>query len=266
MTPVEDEPLPAAALTVLAVHGLPDRDSNPRDQLQPIREALQLDPSNWHDHVWCPITTGVALGRVALRLGDEQFPFAAHCTDRDPPYTDRNPEPFVPWFQKQVAGLAPSAPVVIIAYSAGAFLVYKWLATRATADDVRRLSAIVCLAGPYWFAQPEQEIVFAHNPDRPIMVREEPIDPTVITRFLRPGQLITLLASNDITVLPPYASLRSAIAEPFIDEQEIAGAEHHTICGHPDTAAYLRARLLSLSPDNPSGSPEAVTLGEPETW
>lgn len=145
----------------------------------------------------------------------------------------------------------PNAPVVLIAYSAGALIVYKWLATRATLADVQRFAAIVCLAGPYRFFQPVQTIGFAHKPGFTIDVQEDSIDPTLIARYLRPWQLIVLLAGEDETVLPANASFQPAQIPNLIDEHVIYGAEHHTICSHAATLAYIRARLLSFADATP---------------
>lgn len=69
------------ALTILAVHGLPDEGVDPTSQLDPIRQALHLEPSFWHDHVWCVGTSKMPLGRVVRRLSRREF--ASFSTDRD---------------------------------------------------------------------------------------------------------------------------------------------------------------------------------------
>lgn len=269
MTPVEDEPRSLGALTVFAVHGLPDKDSDPTEQLRPLREALAIDQAHWRDHVWCPVTTSIAVGRRVLSpLRNPDFDFAAYRVFHDPPYDEQDPQPFAPWFANELEALPVGVPVVIIAYSAGAYLVYKWLATHATAQDVARISAIICLAGPHSFArnslgQTEQELAFAHNPNLRVTVREPVIEPRAIAQFLRSHQLLTLLAGNDITIGPMYASFRNTAAASVIDEDNVQDAEHHTICGHEQTAAIVHARLTSLPGVLPPHPKDAVTLGQP---
>lgn len=264
MTPVEDEPRSPGALTVFAVHGLPDKNSNPPDQLEPLRVALNIDQANWRDHVWCSDTSGRALAHTVLTpLRDPNVDFAAHRVFHEPPYNDQDPPPFTLWFADELATLSAETPVVIIAYSAGAYLVYKWLATQATPQDIVRISAIICLAGPHSFAQPLQQLVFAHDPTLRVRVSEPVLSPGSIARLLRPEQLLTVLAGNDKTIGPMYASFRNTSAARVIDETEIQDAEHHTICGHDKTAAVIRARLAALPGVLPSPPKDAVTLGQP---
>lgn len=146
----------------------------------------------------------------------------------------------------QLASVDDDSSVAILAYSAGMLIVYNWLAARATETEVQRLSAIVCIAGPYRFQQPEQTIYFAHKPELTIDVREDNIAPTRIAQYLRPKQLVVLRASNDITVLEANASFRGHRVANVIDEQVIDGAHHHTICRDPATLSYLRQRLIAL--------------------
>jgi hypothetical protein len=251
-----------SAFTVLAVHGLPEEGVPPETQLEPIKQAFQLPASSWHDHIWCRDPTRMSVGRVVRRLTRREF--ATYYTDREWTEADRDPEPFTPWLKAHLASLAPQTPIILIAYSGGALIVYKWLATRATREEMQRLAAIVCLAGPYNFPQAVQTIGFAHKPELTIDVQEETIDPALITRYLRPWQLVVLLGSEDVTVLPVNASFEPTLPPNLIDEHVIPGAEHHTICGDPATLAYLRTRFFPFADAIAPESEEVARLSEPE--
>lgn len=96
MTAADAEGPAPVSLTVLAVHGLPDENTRPESQLEPIKDELRLEASDWRDHIWCPDTRPFAVARrVVHRLGRREF--ASYFTDysgTEAPGFVRDPEPF----------------------------------------------------------------------------------------------------------------------------------------------------------------------------
>jgi hypothetical protein len=153
---------------------------------------------------------------------------------------------FSEWLQERLHEIPAQTPLVLIAYSAGALIVYKWLAARAPAADVQRLAVIYCLAGPYRFRQPEQVLFLEDRPDYPITIREDSVNPVELGRHLQPWQLVVLVAERDGTIPRWNASLSSLPSTRPIDYHIIKGARHLTLTTHQHVHDYIRVRMPSL--------------------
>jgi hypothetical protein len=142
------------------------------------------------------------------------------------------------WLSAQIAKIDKvrnGTPIHLVAYSAGAFLVYAWLSTQNSSEKVERFERIVCIAGPYRFEDevrtgPPYRVTLPSGTI--INVREAPLLPQDICQHLNKAkQLIVLLAANDETVKSKrkMGTFSDYALGDKVIEGIITGADHLTI-------------------------------------
>lgn len=226
--------LSSATPSVLTLHGFPQPGSNPPAQFAPIRQALSLPPDSWHDFTWIRNTAGRELRDAYNRLRDPKESFSAHyAADLD--------VGFDPWFHDELKNIDSRNPLVILAYSLGALILFKWLEDNASSADVERITTIFCLAGPYRFRPFQHVYIKGHR--HPSKIAEKSVSARQIGRYLRRWQLVTLLAEDDGTFAPWNCLFRRRLIRSTIDQHVIAGPDHETLCAHPATLDYIRVRF-----------------------
>lgn len=220
----------AQSLHIFVVHGLPRRGEDPFSRLEQLRTALRIPQTNWHKFEWA--TSPIAAARARARLQNRQFGIFY------PPH-------FADWLHRERASLPSEAKVIIIAYSAGGFIVLKWLADLASEEDAAIIAAVFCLGSPYRFFQPEQDFYFEDMPNEPpVTVREDSLQPRLITSKLRPWQLIIVLAGLDRTIPRWNAVWPRWLTQSKVDEHIVRRARHLNLCGQPNAISYVTARIL----------------------
>ena len=209
---------PGGGPTVLALHGLPDVDVGPREQLRSIRQALQLPTGCWRDWVWASGRMGAGRARFSL----ENRSFATNYASR-----------FSQWLSGQIADDNDADdPIHIIAYSLGALIIFKWLAELATPQLTRRIKTVFCLGGPHQFDQPEQEVILERT-GQLITVREDSIATRDIVANLSSWQLVVLVAERDLSITGAMSQFPTVLSRSVVDQHTIGGTTHLTLCDHP---------------------------------
>lgn len=220
---------------VLALHGLPvpvpdvPRAYHPPElQLQPVRADVEAvdRKARWQDWRWA---FGEEKGeREQARLYSEILTRLRRSAD----FASQKAAAFRAWFDLQTADLPDNYKVVILAYSAGATIVFRWLAQLETEDTerVRKVKKIICVAGLYEFRSGDLAPGQIYLPGRedPITVMEPPIKPRDICRAVSPGQLLALLGEHDTTADPHFNSFdvpECAHIECYV----IEGVDHWSI-------------------------------------
>ncbi len=210
---------------VLAVHGFPEHGSQPQEQLEPLRQGLKLPQARWRAAAWIG-TERRDLGQVIRLLRDRAFGSTYVSTIHSE--------------VESVLQAEPDSPLVIIAYSLGGLLVYRWLAELATASMLARIPHIFCLASPVRFLQPEQRIYFQHLLNHPITVREPSVQFAALKRNLTEHQLTVFIAGQDRTILKRNASFglfRSGLG--LVEQINVPTADHLSIIAHEDVCTRI---------------------------
>lgn len=223
-------------LRILTLHGLPEREDvtygsfkEPQGQLEPIRQKLGIqegDPS-WRDYLWAfrdksDLTTREKLNNEILM----QFIRYGNFGPTQVPELRA-------WLTKQFADISDEHDVVIVAYSAGATIIYAWLADPETEfGDVTKFAKIFCIAGLYEFISPSPELqprrIILQQVKKPITVREPRIEPELICKKVAPEQLFVMLGENDVTASPLYNNFDLPQCS-HIDYSVIDSVDHITI-------------------------------------
>ena len=214
---------------IFAIHGLPEKDRHPAEQLRPLREGLGIAPSSWHEYTWA--TPGFGTGRAMQRLQNREF---------GKYYAGQ----FETWFRNELTHIPTGTHLLVIAYSAGAFIFLRWLSDYATDIDIETISAAFCLAGPRRFRQPEQLFRLEDQPDDPpILVREEPLRLARMIRKLRPWQLGSLIARLDATIPRWNSAFPGRLAGSVVDQHTIWEARHKSLPSSPSAVSYVSTAL-----------------------
>jgi hypothetical protein len=273
-------------LIILGVHGTPTCYPNPqerrtvcddpRSQLGPIKQHIAQEGTQesltWLD---CPWLLGETEQSWPVTLDWDEIDEGERTRlARDPYKLLSNTGVFsnkyvVPqfrrWFEERIKELPSNERVrlVVVAYSAGGYLVYRFLEQVAVGDVslVKSIDTIICIASPFhWeFGQP---VVFTLTEDnqvsKPIVVKEPAIDPTLLVKRLRRSQLVVLQAqefspegvatgavAGDKTVLYENSSFlaNNFEATEILEIPPIEGTNHLTILDHPATKKYVLDHL-----------------------
>lgn len=222
-------PLPSSAKPlVLTLHGFPQWRGDPSAQFTAIRTTLRLPSGSWRDFFWVGDTTRQQLEEAFDRLKDPMESFSAHYADL-----------FDPWLHDQVKTIGSNDPVVILAYSLGALIFFRWLADKASLADVEGITTIFCLAGPYRFRNPQT--VFMGR--RVFQILEQTLPARRIGRYLRRWQLVALSAEGEDRFTLWNCLFGPQLTYNIVDQHVIGGADHDTLCTHPATLDYIRVRF-----------------------
>lgn len=230
-----NDPAPTQIGTFVLIHGLPTRDpgADPRLQLATIESRLS------------PV-----LPRILYFDWGAGFLDTYHLLT-DGRFGEEMAEKFDPWFRDNTQNLQR---LVVVAYSLGGLIFYKWVTNLKTRpEDRAKVSLAVTIASPYQCLLGAISIEATNGRILTLInIREPPVSPADILKYLPPRTLKILLPENDITILPhdssftnnPYVQHSSP---PVFEERIIGGATHNTICDHPNTLNNIVAFCDNLS-------------------
>jgi hypothetical protein len=213
-------------ILILALHGLPTPTSDPfkpyeetEQQLGLIRQRLALgDNSRWVDWPWAFGTVNDAV--VQKQLYRETLGQISYYGT----FGSTRVRKFHEWFHSEIDGLdSSSCLLTIIAYSAGASIVFAWLVDDATTEeDIARVDKIFCVAGLYRFQGPglAPGRILLPGRDKAVAVREPPLDAKAICKRVVAEQLVVMLGEKDTTASPEHNNF---------ELPECAHIEYHVI-------------------------------------
>jgi hypothetical protein len=216
-------------IRVLALHGLPLGPlDTPSVQLQAVYQELAPFSISWSEWHW-------AFGdetdeAIRTRLYTELLTQLIRGKFRSERVTN-----WAEWLKMQVA--TPDEDVsfiVIIAYSAGASIIYSWLVDKAKeSPEVAKFARIFCIAGLYCFRSPGLEPGWIFLPQRrkPFKVGESSLAPEQICKAVLPEQLVVLLGSEDTTASPEFNHFSMPNCSN-VEYRVIDGADHLSILTH----------------------------------
>ncbi len=260
-------------LIVLGVHGFPEPDPNtepgfyldPCSQLRPIREAIEQaaieqvpEPLSvmWLD---CPWILGQGVEELPATLSWNEMDASKHDLAGQPiklfmgsgTFTNMYLEKFGEWFKNRINEIKSDVDtygidpyIVVITYSGGGLLLYRWLEVAAK-SIVEKIGSIFCIAAPFCF-RPDQMVRFTVTLNNRLggryQVHEPSAKPEKIVQYMRPEQLIVLSAEaprgddrtvGDNTVLLANGSFRenNFEAPQIFEPPPIVGTES---LNHPD--------------------------------
>lgn len=209
-----------AGLVLAGIHGLPTIGVDPRDQLGGIRLALLEFPRlslGFRDIAWASATFDDMKNWIR-RLKEGAFS-RFHAAQ----------------FAQQLV-FGSGNKIVVIAFSAGGFIFYRWLTEFA--DPNLDLSAVMissplrCDEGVFHFEDDPKQRDYLFNDPR--------IDAGDIANRLRPGSLTVLIAENDGTVLPHNAMFPPHLVESgAVVQHMISGTTHRTVCNDRVTHHFI---------------------------
>ena len=220
-------------ILLLGIHGLPQSGGVPSGQLDPIRADLAAD-----DRIvdrdpafrWCE---GSALRDALKRLGDGSFATA-----------------YVPAVAAALQPMPTDSPLLVVAYSSGGYLLYRWLVEYATDAERDRL-AVVAIAAPYrcrtggFRLKTDQRHPFAFG--------EANFNAKEIAAKLLPKRLLLVLAEHDTPVEFGDGAFTAdedggaeLVQRGTVRQRVVAGADHQSVCADPATFSHIRDFLANL--------------------
>jgi len=214
-------------LDVIMIPGLAGAGENPRIPLEPIVRLLSATVDSvtigylaWASGSYSDLSTSIRLlmegtlsERVAVRLD-------ARVAD---------------------LGRQPESPVLLVAYSIGGYILYRWLAKYGppTAN-----LAVVAIAAPYAIRSGRLQLPL--DPTRWVAhVSEPPVDPHLVVRRLGPGNLLIISAREDLVFDASWVEFPPTLADAgLVRQQNIPGAGHRSILTAPTVLDSIRKFVL----------------------
>ena len=214
-------------MLVVLIHGLPETGAAPLDQLAAARDICD--------------SRGFAVAGYRWAAGTlTDFKAALHLLESETEsFTEQHARGFQKWLQSEPA-VSKEDGLVVVAYSAGGAILYRWMCEIATPDQVGRLAMAIMIASPHTVPSP---MYLEKFPNHPLLVNNERVIlPTDIVKMFVDSdtQLRVLLGGCDITVPVEYGMF------PGLEDERqhvIRFATHSSICTHPQAKQRLRTWL-----------------------
>ncbi len=213
---------------VILIHGFPEPGESIKEQLKAIRELCNSLNSELDEFIWATDNReeqGMLIGRL-VKPGESLVDFLSDV--------------YSSWYEKHIKRLPPETKYIVISYSAGGALFYRWV------EKVRYRHHISCIASALTIAAPidiPTQIIF-HFRKRPVRVRDEPeMDAEKIISKLRAGKvrLKVVFGEDDETIPEEYASFSKSLD---VDQELIRFADHISIRSDKTVRAIVRTLIV----------------------
>jgi hypothetical protein len=216
-------------LVTVPIHGMPDNTTEtPRDQLDALiavcsSKGLMI----WDDFIWATRSLHDVRFVFSLLRGNDSL--SAVMAKR-----------FSSWIRPRLCEIESDAKLVIIAYSFGGSIFYKWIRDEARSEEIGRISIAIVIAGFHQLPVP----VYLQDRKKPVRVNEPPIPPQEIVTKLTSSRvrLIVLLGENDVTV-PPVGGFGDFPTVWGVEQHVIAGVDHFEILTDPQVIDIVKTCL-----------------------
>ncbi len=129
--------------------------------------------------------------------------------------------------------ISKSEQLVVIAYSGGGHIFYRWLALSESQTYQRRIQKAILIASPY---QCKKRKISLEGREIPFL--DEAIDSALIVKNLDTHRLHVLLAKNDTTILRQDAEFDDYKKLGVVSQEEI-DTTHDDICSNQKTIDYI---------------------------
>jgi hypothetical protein len=210
-----------------------EKGVDPCDQLKPITQAIaspfpSLDGvdecSRWADG------TEEGFGRAGTLLRHRKF--ASVLAGELDTWLDQEPR--------------SEKYLIVIAFSAGGMIFYRWLAERGRKEETERILSAFVIASPYQCM--DGYVVFENDPEQKRHPFKEPrISCDQIVANLDPGKLTVILAGQDGTIKRRDSEIdQEYIQSGMVIQETVPEAKHLSICKDPRTHDIIVRRLRNV--------------------
>lgn len=208
---------------------MPEPGIDPSTQLGAVEAAARSVGLECRPYRWAT-GTAVETARALLHLRRLETSFIATQAEK-----------FRDWLRSELPQLPEGRGLAIVGYSAGGSILYRWLCSEASDDEMAHLAIAVAIAAPHTCPNP---LFLETHPADPFPVREPPVPAGEIVRRLETFSvpLVVFLGGRDITVParpPDYARFPSS---PLVEEAILPRSTHLSICD--DVADQVASRLI----------------------
>lgn len=219
----------SSKLNIVSIHGVPDDlGLDPTIQFDPIRKYISSECSDLN----------IAEGFFRWTNPEEPNLSSLYALADSGIFS----KTFYPELDKFLSRFASNTDFVVIAYSAGGNIFFRWLAERENSGQLQHMRAAVVLASFRW----GRKFPFKRdNRVRFIPFNDPEIKCENIVRYLRPGILKVLIAGKDERIQNRAQSTfdDQSVCRERVEQIVVEDADHETILRHDKTKSVIASTL-----------------------